>query len=73
MGFDPGSKSVELWDCHWTSGWGNVLLQYLLHGKCSGVTGQCGCPNLALCSLVTGMVSSCGCDVPRTGSRPWSL
>lgn len=30
---------------------GNVLVQRLLHGKCSGVTGHCGCLNLAPWSL----------------------
>lgn len=73
MGFDPASESVGLQDCHWASDGGNVLMQHLLHDKYSGVTGHCGCQNLALWSLVTGMVSLCGCGVPRTGSHPWSL
>lgn len=32
----------------WASGWRNILMQHLLHRKCSGVIGQCGCPNLPL-------------------------
>lgn len=70
MGFDPGSESVGLWDCLlgiWMEKYPHAtfITQEVLRSDRS-----VWLPKLA---LVTGMVSLCGCDIPRTGSQPWSL
>lgn len=76
VGFAPGSESVGLWDCHQTasSGWRDILTQHRSPGKCSGMTGQYGCPSLALWPLPASTDSLRGCDVWRPlGSRPRRL